>query len=521
MGLRLSLLLGAILCTSFSALAVKIQILHTNDLHSYQEHIGSDPSKGGFAKIKAVFDQYRHWGEENGIKTFVFDGGDFLEGNILYKAQNGVKTIEGLSMMGFDAMVLGNHDYLMGARDLDALLAKTAPTFPILAANFEMPESFENIHRHISPSKEFEVEGVRFAVLGLTTDSKLFSWCVPEGEIQSPLSVGKKLAKELKKKNDFVFALTHIGVNADKSLVASTKNIDLVIGGHSHTLLEEPLYALNRRLQQVPIVQTGEHGERVGRMIVELEKGMPLKILQYEMIEVSQQKADAQLEQLVGEARHIVNDLYGADWLNEEIGYSKVPLTHSKKGTTFWGDFIADATREFVGADIGIHTVGFIGHDYDAGPITREKIIGAYPRFFEFNRDYGWNIYLAKISGPMLKLALEIIINTGAPVNISGLSFTITSDKGMSSIEDLKVALKDVDLFRVYTVAIPEGIARGGPFVTGLYPYILGETRDSGKQIWAAIEDKVKRTGTLELNSIDRFFPRMMIPENLNGKFFY
>ena len=87
-----------------------ITILHTNDLHSYLENTIKDPSKGGHAYLKTVLEEEKAKSEKLGIPTLVFDAGDFLEGNLFFMSNGGKQVMKVMNHMGYDAVVLGNHD---------------------------------------------------------------------------------------------------------------------------------------------------------------------------------------------------------------------------------------------------------------------------------------------------------------------------------------------------------------------------------------------------------------------------
>ena len=102
----------SILCST--AQARLVQILHTNDTHSFMDGGTHQPDSGGSARLKSMIDQFKADADKNGIKNLVLDAGDFLEGNIYYMADRGMKSFEVHNSVGYDVVTLGNHDYLMG-----------------------------------------------------------------------------------------------------------------------------------------------------------------------------------------------------------------------------------------------------------------------------------------------------------------------------------------------------------------------------------------------------------------------
>ena len=168
---------AALLLTCSSLIAVlprsahsrPIQIIHTNDLHSHLEH-SSDHSRGGFAAVKAKIDEIKARAAAQGIESIVLDAGDFSEGNPFYLAAKGESIYRVMDAMGYDAVTIGNHDWLMGTRDLDRLVTTLRPRFAFLGANFLMPAPAGQDKPSIRPFHEIRRAGLKIAILGLTTD---------------------------------------------------------------------------------------------------------------------------------------------------------------------------------------------------------------------------------------------------------------------------------------------------------------------------------------------------------------
>ncbi|MBY0413216.1 MAG: metallophosphatase, partial [Bdellovibrionales bacterium] len=333
-----------------------VQILHTNDTHSFLDGATHSSTTGGSARLKSLIDYYKAQAGLNGVKSLVLDGGDFLEGNLYYMADQGMKTFEAHNNVGYNMVALGNHDYLMGAKELDKMLGNIDLNFAFLAANVHAGAEFPNIRDKIKPYQEVEIDGIKIAVLGLTTDEFYFSWSLDGGsEIVDPYKTASEYEDILKKRNnDFIIALTHLGVKKDQKLAKKTSNIDLVVGGHSHTLLEQAIYEKNKRGIQVPIVQAGKHMEYLGRLVVDLVKGEPLKVVSYEVVPVEIDKQDEKLKVIVEEADQSLGQMYGEDWLEEVIGKSDLQ-GDDPSGSRKWAYYISDALREKTKADIAIH----------------------------------------------------------------------------------------------------------------------------------------------------------------------
>ena len=471
-----------------------LQILHTNDTHSYLDNATHSTTVGGAARLKTLIDSFKNSMSEKGIPTLVVDAGDFLEGNAYFMAQAGRKSFEVHNEMGYDIGTLGNHDYQMGSVELDKLLGEVDLKFSLIVANFDTSDKYKALKNKITPYKEIEFDGMKIAFLGLTTDEVFYKWRLMKGAIANPIETGQKFEKILKKRNnDFIIALTHIGVLRDIKLAEKTENIDLIIGGHSHTALFQPSYGINKRKQKVPVVQAGEHTEYLGRLVVDLVKGKPLKIVSYELVPVKlvDAVADREITKIVENADSELDAIYGKDWLNEKIGFSDLEVGDSE-GTHKWAYFITDTMKEKTGADIAIHSPDMNGSNYPVGAITRRSIINSIPRVFELDQKYGWDIYTVKIKGVWLKLTMDALAFSGKPLTFSGLKMEYFKTPLGFTIKKLLVNGKKINPFKTYTVAFTEGIVKGAEGIDARSVTILRNTKNTNFKIWATLEERLQ-----------------------------
>lgn len=492
-----------ILTTTFSFLslfiagnahAVQLQILHTNDTHSYLDHATHNTNVGGAARLKALIDVYKKQATQKGLRTVVVDSGDFLEGNIYYMAGDGKRSFEVHNEMGYDMGTLGNHDYQMGSDELNKILGEMDLKFDLLVANLKAEKQYEHIRNKVKPYKEVEIDGLKVAFLGLTTDEILYRWRLTTGAISRPIEAAQDYEIKLKNRNnDFIIALTHIGVLNDVKLVEKTRYIDLIVGGHSHTALFQPLYAINKDKTRVPIVQAGQHTEYLGRLVVDMQKGKQLKVISYELIPVtlSSSEADQPMKELVKQADTELDAAYGSEWLNEKIGYSDLQ-PKDEQGARKWAYFITDALKEKTGADIAIHSPDMNGSNYPVGDINRRTIVNSIPRVFEMSQKYGWDIYTTRIKGAWLRLTIDALSYVGQPLTFSGLKMEYERGPFGFKIKHVTINGKKINPFKTYTVAFTEGIIRGAEGIDPRTVAILRNPKNTGFKIWATLEDKVK-----------------------------
>lgn len=471
-----------------------IQILHTNDTHSYLSNSTHDRTKGGAARLKSLIDYYKNKMAQEDIKTITMDAGDFAEGNLYYMADRGKKVFEIHNEIGYDVGTIGNHDYLMGTKDLDNMLGEIDLKMSFVAANMEMIGNYKNIKSKITPYKELEIDGIKIGIIGLTTNEIFYTWRFEKGLITNPYKTAIRYEKILKKrKNDFIIALTHIGVLSDIKLAERTKNIDLIVGGHSHTALFKPSYGINKNKKVVPIVQAGMNTEYLGRLIIDVEKGKPLKVVQYELIPVKYLATDFKIKSLVEEADNDLENTYGKDWLNEKVGYSDLK-SNDPDGSRKWAYFITDAIKEKSNADIAIHTPLMNGENFPVGDVTRRDLFNSMPRVFDLGQKYGWTIYTTKIKGIWLRLVFEAVSHIGQPLTFSGLKMEYKKTESGIKIQKLMVNGQPIEHSKYYTVAFTEGIVRGAEAISVHTIAILRSPKDTALNIWNTLEEKIGQT---------------------------
>lgn len=518
----------------------RIQILHTNDLHGFLENSVTDPKRGNYAALKAKMDFLEQKALERGMPTLRLDAGDFLEGNMFYLAERGRRVWNIMNLMGYDAVAIGNHDWLMGTGELENLIEEIPPNFAYLGANFVVRNPlYQTVKKTVRPYTTFEFYGKKIGVMGLTTDELFYSWRFNGGSIKKPDETAPVLERRMKEQGiDKMIALTHTGVYADTEIVKKTEHLDLVIGGHSHTALHKPRLQENRLGRAVPIVQTGAHGRWLGKLVIDISKKDGFEIVSYELVPIySLAERDPVIDAYTQKSREILNNEYGEDYLSEVIGHTEIPLSSSVERMTTWSKLVTDALRESTSADISVHSPGFGGATIMPGPITREMIFNTYPRVFELEDRYGWHVWEVDVYGVILKSILRLVLKTQQPAVFSGISFNLVdrdnevlnvdpytlvgaSEAGEGSpiqflnrylgidgnfrVENIKINGKSINPFRKYRMALPEGIVVGGVGISQVVNYLLRQGNRSDVTIWEAMNQKVQKMQVIRGHDIEK-----------------
>lgn len=250
----------------------KIVILHTNDTHSRIEPLPETdrtaPGKGGVERRASFINEVRR---EN-KNVLLLDAGDFVQGTPYFNLFKGEIEVKAMNLMKYDAATLGNHEFDYGMEVLEEVIRKA--DFPIITSNYDFSQT--ELANLVKPYIILKRDGVRIGIIGI---------CVkPQGLIAAnnykgmkfldPVKTANELAEQLRsqQKCDMVICLSHLGYEQDQKLAESTRQIDLIIGGHSHTYMKEPLIRKNLDNKDVMIYQTNGRGIYVGRIDVELEK---------------------------------------------------------------------------------------------------------------------------------------------------------------------------------------------------------------------------------------------------------
>jgi len=245
-----------------------IVILHTNDTHSQIEPFPDKDGSmvGGIYGRAAIIDQYR----KDYKNVLLFDAGDFCQGTPYFNYFKGATEIKFMNLLGYQASALGNHEFDNGSRMLAKVLKKAQ--FPIVCANYLFLD--KQLQKIVKKYIVLEIDGKRIGVFGLLTDIKALTSPQNYKDLKylNAIDVAECMVKELREteKCDLVICLSHLGWNIgtkdnpdDKMLAAQVKGIDVIVGGHSHSVIKEP-DIVNGTL----ILQTGKKGQRIGVLTI-------------------------------------------------------------------------------------------------------------------------------------------------------------------------------------------------------------------------------------------------------------
>lgn len=264
---------------------LKLTILHTNDQHSRIEPFDAsytkNPNEGGFARRASLIQQIRN--KESNV--LLLDSGDVFQGTPYFNFFGGELEFKLMSMMGYEASTFGNHEFDNGLEGLVKALPNAK--FPFLCSNYDFKNTI--LDGRTEPYKIFNKNGIKVGVFGLGVQleglvgKKNYGETVYNDPVEIALHYGDFLKKD--KKCDLVICLSHLGYEykdepqkiSDVKLVPQTRNIDLILGGHTHTFLPEPQKMINQEGKNVLVNQVGWAGLLLGRIDFFFDKNKNIK----------------------------------------------------------------------------------------------------------------------------------------------------------------------------------------------------------------------------------------------------
>ena len=251
---------------------VKITILHSNDVHSQIEPFPVNhnrfPGRGGFARRASIFNEIRSVNPN----TLIFDAGDIFQGTPYFNFFQGELELKLMKEMGYSAATIGNHEFDAG---LDILKKNILSTnFQFIISNYDFVNT--ELEGLTTPYKIYKKEGIKIGVFGLGIELKglVNPILYKETKYYDPIEISNEMVKILKdrKKCDLIICVSHLGHEYNSNKISDTKlaqltnDIDLIIGGHTHTFLKEPLITKNMKNKDVIINQVGRGGVYLGRI---------------------------------------------------------------------------------------------------------------------------------------------------------------------------------------------------------------------------------------------------------------
>ena len=434
----------------------RITVMHTNDHHG--RFWKNSDGEYGMAARKTVIDGIRSEVAQNGGFSLLLDGGDVNTGVPESDLQDAVPDFQGMNLLGYQAMAVGNHEFDKPRQVLR--MQRDLAQFPMLSANI-----YEHGERMFSPYKIFKLGDVRVGVMGLTTEDThkmVHPDHVKHIEFRSVIAEAGQVVPELRRQADVVIAATHMGhyengnhgtqAVGDVEMARAVNGIDLVVGGHTQNpACMKAENVLNRayvpggacqpdRQNGTWIVQAHEWGKYVGRADFEYRNG-EFKLVHYALIPVNLKKSQPGVDgkpQLVPYTREIAEDkdmlallspyqAFGQQKLGIQIGETDARLEGDRPMVrtrpTAMGQLVGRAMMAKTGADFAIINAGGIRDSLHQGPLSYKDVLKVHP--------FGNTIVTVDLSGQevmnYLNAVTQITVGSGAFPQFAGIQIVITA----------------------------------------------------------------------------------------------
>lgn len=443
-------------------------ILHTNDTHSQIEPDGK--GIGGVMRRKAVIDSVRA-AEKN---VLLVDAGDAVQGTLYFYLYGGEVEQEILNILGVEERILGNHEFDNGIDSLAAMLKLSESGK--LASNYNLEDT--PLAGMFRPYAVKEYGGKKIGLIGINLD--------PEGIITKGNYEGLKfepiiatanlMAEKLKTEEgvDAVIAISHIGYNpspltGDSALAVNSRNIDVIIGGHSHDVIDPATAqgAARSRLtnldgKEVLVVQTGKAGRKLGKIEINLDSLGLGAHHKYELIDIDGRfdgKTDSRLEATIARYKHGVDSLMTL-W----VGTTDREFKNSDpEMLNFFSDWIYERGSELAsGVDFSIANKGGLRDGLPGGKFSKGHIINILPF-----RNY---VTVTDVKGSDLRSVFDVMAKTdgnGVSRNVT-VTYDTVGGRQHYAARDIMISGRPLDDKRTYRVATIDYLSKGGDYMRGL-----------------------------------------------------
>lgn len=458
---------------SVSAGAESLVLLHTNDTHSL---IDPDASgAGGVLQRKAIIDSVRR-AEKN---VMLIDAGDVVQGTLYFKFFRGDVEFPLMNMAGYDIQILGNHEFDNGIRELAdhyrTLKAKR------LSANYDVKGT--PLEGLFDPYVIKKIGGKKIGFIGLNVDpASLIATENIEGvKFKDIISTANETAAMLKndKKCDLVVVVSHIGYTGesgkttDVDLAKASRDIDIIIGGHSHTLVD-PAHpekytslVMNAAGRPVLIAQTGKYGKNLGYIKIDLDalKNSSAADYDYKLIPVTDRFPAEALDKKMSE--FLKPFRASVDSVNNRVIARALYDLDSDARTGGYPNFAADFAYNFglakakelqdMSVDLGLMNVGGIRHSMKAGDVTEGQILATFP--------FANRMVVTAVKGSDLLDVLQVAATKGGEGVSGNVCVLVNPDR---SVAKVLINGLELDPDKVYNVSTIDYVAAGNDDLTGM-----------------------------------------------------
>ena len=486
----LAFILALSLLASFSQADTKLTIIHTSDLHSHFTSRESQNDLGGLARLKTKIDEVR----SRNPNSLLLDAGDWSEGTIFFTLDSGAQTQSLLQKFNYDAMVLGNHDWLVGPNELYDAFVKSGMKTPVVGANLNFQDLSPQVplKEVIKPYIIKWVGGKKVGIVGLSTFQVVYDHFFDPVKIIDPVSTAQYYARYLKtiERCDVVIALSHLGIGQDKIIATMAPGIDAIIGGHTHILLPTPAY-----MNQVPIFHIGKWGEFLGEYELNISDRGYVSVSRHTIHQIdSSVTPNAEIAAMVDDSHNRIEQQFGAPVFSDKLLYTDVDLQISDDiFTNDWmGQLAVDSLREAGQTDVAFDSPKFSGIALYRGWNHTADLFNILPHIYKSSEKKGWTVLTYNVRGYVIRALMSLFVKFKLPLKVSNIEMVIDHGK-LDPVVSIKINGEPLSLVRNYSVSSTRGIL---DFFLQLrnFGVKIGPTtwEDTGLEAWRVTANKLK-----------------------------
>ena len=497
------LLLAAVLSIGASncsqAPTIELTIFHTNDLHSHMRPPKADEFKlGGLARMSTLLTALR----PSRAVSVSIDAGDYSEGSWPYSVDTGANMLRVLDTMGFDAAVVGNHDYLAGPDRMIQTRNEAAIRFPVLASNVDFSGYAHGAEFRKAYPATYIIQkgGLKIGVIGLTCIDYPFASYLKPVIATDPVKDAQAQAKVLRPLVDVLLIVSHNLFETNQQLAQSVLGVDAVISGHSHTKKAHAVLMENAG-RQVPVVETGQWGTFLGDLRLSVDqKNKVVSFAGYELHPVLSSLAEdpAVKTMIDGEYAKLAKS-YGGD-LDQVLADTDADLDISDSHRPTVGHVAVKGYRDATGADMSLEMLKLAGVRVLPGPLTVEDLHDFMPHILNWTNGKEWTVKIWHAKGKDLSLVMNVFYTAGNVLPLGNTGFLavdgmeiVWQPKDAShvvpSIVSTTIGGQPLDTTRNYNVALTDGMTlalniANEKFSLGMD---LSNIEDTGIEAWRTV----------------------------------
>ncbi|PWB74269.1 hypothetical protein C3F09_04115 [candidate division GN15 bacterium] len=476
-----------------------LTVLHLNDTHAHLLPYGPKDAEGvgmfgGMARVATLIGMNK-MSEPN---VLLLHAGDISVGDFMFQKYLSIPELEIMKQLGYDAFTLGNHEFDLYPSTLKYELSTAGfpgSGFPVLCANLDYSADPE-MGVFIKPYVIKEFGGTKVGIFGLTTDFANSGSNPQPDVILPPLSVAQAWIDTLRVGHgcNVVILLSHLGTPTDQAVAASTAGLDVIVGGHTHTQLDQPITIGNTL-----IVQAGEFGHYVGKLHLFVDGGVitghDFQLMTVDNNVPAEPTTAGMLAML---AAGVEADTLFGPVFSHPVAQAAIDLDKDfGQGLVMdnpMGNMIADAFRQATATDIVFQPQGFINQQIWAGPQVGDDIFQTVPYGFDQTTRLGFKLATFETDGMSIIAGLEFSVYN-LPyledffMQVSNFTYAYNSSAAPGSRVDygsITIGGSPLNPFGTYTVTVPDGVV---PFLTQIPGFSVNNLTITDQFMYTVVRD--------------------------------